>query len=44
MSSKDPHTVVLLLDSLEVPIVCKACEALHKHVEKCKETALVIRG
>jgi len=37
VSTKDPHTVVLLLDSPEVAIVCKACEALHKHMEKCKQ-------
>lgn len=37
VNSKDPHTVVLLLDSPEVPIVCKACEALHKHMETCKK-------
>ena len=37
VSTKDPHTVVLLLDSPEVAIVCKACEALHKHMEKCRQ-------
>ena len=36
ISTKDPRTVVLMLDSPEVVIVCKACEALKKYVEICK--------
>lgn len=32
--AKDPRTVVLMLDSPEPSIVCKACQALHQHVEK----------
>jgi len=43
VSTKDPHTVVLLLDSPEVAIVCKACEALHKHMEKSEQNCLELR-
>ena len=35
ISTCDPRTVVLLLESPELGITCKACEALHKHAEKC---------
>jgi len=34
ISSKDPRTVVLMLDSPEFVIVCKAAEALQKYAEK----------
>ena len=36
ISTKDPCTLVLLLDSPEILITCKACEALKKYVEICK--------
>ena len=36
ISTKDPRTVVLMLDSPEAIIICKACEALKKYVEICE--------
>ena len=34
--ARDPCTVVLMLDSPEHTIVCKACQALQQHMEKCE--------
>ena len=31
--ASDPRTVVLMLDSPEQAIVCRACKALQKHME-----------
>lgn len=36
ISTSDPRTVVLMLDSPELNIISKACEAIHKHLEACK--------
>ena len=36
ISTKDPCTLVLLLDSPEVVIICKACESLKKYVDICE--------
>jgi len=36
VSTREPRTVVLMLDSPEQAVVCTACQALHKHMEKCK--------
>ncbi len=33
--SKNPGTVVLMLDSLEESVLQSACEALYKFSEKC---------
>ena len=37
VNAKDPRTVVLMLDSPEQSIVCRACQALQKHMEKCMQ-------
>lgn len=37
VSTKDPRTVVLMLDSPEPVVVCKACDAIHKYIEKCEQ-------
>lgn len=36
VSTREPRTVVLMLDSPEQAVVCTACQALHKHMEKCE--------
>ena len=36
ISTKDPRTLVLMLDSPETTIVCKACGALKKYIEICE--------
>ncbi len=36
VSTSDPRTVLLMLDSPEPVIVCKACEAIHKFIDKCE--------
>lgn len=36
ISTSDPRTIVLMLDSPEVGVISRACEALLKHVESCK--------
>ncbi len=39
VSTKDPRTVLLMLDSPEPGIVCKACDAIHKYIDKCEYTS-----
>lgn len=38
--ASDPRTVVLMLNSPEQAIVCRACEALHKHMENGRHSEL----
>jgi hypothetical protein len=40
ISTKDPRTAILMLDSPEGLVTCTACQALHKHIEKCKHFPL----
>ncbi len=37
VSTKEPRTVLLMLDSPEAVVVCKACEAIHKYIDKCEQ-------
>jgi hypothetical protein len=44
ISTKDPRTAILMLDSPEGLVTCTACQALHKHIEKSEQNCTEVQN